>query len=114
MRILFWIVIAPLAVLVTVFAVSNRGQVTVDLWPLPFVIETPIFLLVLLCGLVGFLIGTFVAWLAGGKARRRARLKAAEAAASAREAERLKERIRQLEAPPPSAALQLGSPRDAA
>ena len=111
MKFLFWIIVVPLAVLVTVFAIANRGLITVDLWPLPFVIETPIFLLVLLCGLVGFLIGTFVAWLAGGKARRRARLSAAEAATSAREAERLKERIRELERPAPP---QLGAPRDAA
>ncbi len=114
MNVFFWILIAPLAVFVTVFAVANRAPVTVDLWPFPFAIETPIFLLVLLCGLVGFLIGTFAAWVAGSKSRSRARLKAAEAAAQAREAERLKERVRELEASSPasSQAARLGPPRD--
>lgn len=114
MKILFWVVMVPLAVAVTVFAVANRGPVTIDLWPFPFVIETPIFLLVLLCGLVGFLVGTFVAWIAGGKGRRRARLKAAEAAACAHETERLKDRIQHLEAAPAPVPPQLGPPRDAA
>ena len=116
MKIVFWVVMVPVAVLVTVSAIANRGIVAVDLWPFPFVVEAPIFALVLLSGLAGFLVGAFVAWVSGGKARRRVRLKAAEADARAGEADRLKERIRQLEAAatPAPEGRQLGSSRDAA
>ncbi len=58
------------AVLLIPFAVSNRAIVSVGLWPLPFLIDLPLYLLVLVMLLFGFLAGAATAW-AGGRRRRR-------------------------------------------
>ena len=44
MRFLYWIISIPLAVLIAVFAVSNRTAVTLSLWPLPYEVDLPLFL----------------------------------------------------------------------
>ncbi len=62
-----------IAVVAVLFAVSNRGAVTLGLWPLPFVVDVPVYLAVLGAGVIGFLFGGLVAWSAGGRWRRRAR-----------------------------------------
>ena len=58
------------AVAVTLFAVSNRAPVTVELWPLPYSVTIGLYAAILLGVLVGFLAGAFAAWLAGGRRRR--------------------------------------------
>ncbi|HUZ72201.1 MAG TPA: lipopolysaccharide assembly protein LapA domain-containing protein [Stellaceae bacterium] len=73
MRLVHWVVTAPVAVVAVLFAVSNRTAVTVTLWPLPARLEAPLYLVVLLTLLVGFLAGELVAWINGGRARRAAR-----------------------------------------
>ncbi|HEY1259924.1 MAG TPA: lipopolysaccharide assembly protein LapA domain-containing protein [Stellaceae bacterium] len=70
MRLVFWPAIVILAVLCSLFAISNRETVSLGLWPLPFLVETRLYLLVLLALLVGFGAGLLVAW-AGGHRRRR-------------------------------------------
>jgi uncharacterized integral membrane protein len=76
MRLIHWIVTLPAAVLLVVFAVSNREAVTVAFWPLPAKLDAPLYLVVLLAMLAGFLIGEFVAWINGARARRLARERA--------------------------------------
>jgi len=68
-----WIVTAPAAAAAALFAISNREHVAVALWPLPDVLEAPLYLVVLLALAVGFLFGEFVAWLTAGRTRRLAR-----------------------------------------
>ena len=58
------------AVAVTLFAVSNRAPVTVELWPLPYSVTIGLYAAILLGGLVGFLAGAIAMWLAGGGRRR--------------------------------------------
>lgn len=82
MRYLSWIITVPIALLVISFAVSNREAVDLTIWPLPFVMAAPVYLLVLLTLVLGFIIGGLVAW--GGQHHHR------------REARRGRERIRQL------------------
>ncbi|MEX2644305.1 MAG: lipopolysaccharide assembly protein LapA domain-containing protein [Acetobacterales bacterium] len=73
MRLFHWLVLVPFAMLVVSFAVSNLDTVTIELQPLPFSLQTPLYLLVLLVGLLSFFIGSAVMWAASLGARRRAR-----------------------------------------
>ncbi len=76
MRLISWIIGLPVAAVAVAFAVANRAPVTVDPWPLPFQLEAPLSLLVLLGLLGGFLLGALAAWGAGGKTRSLARQQA--------------------------------------
>ncbi len=73
MKFVWWIVLALVAVLLILFAVSNRATVSVGLWPLPETIELPLYLLVLATLIVGFFSGELVAWVGGWRWRREAR-----------------------------------------
>ncbi|MEX1107743.1 MAG: lipopolysaccharide assembly protein LapA domain-containing protein [Dongiaceae bacterium] len=73
MKRLSWIVTLPIAVAAVLFAVMNRAPVTIDLWPLPWRIEAPAFLILLGSLAVGLLIGLLLSWLTGGARRRRMR-----------------------------------------
>ena len=70
MRVLYWIIAIPIAVLIAVFAVSNRAAVTLSLWPLPFELELPLFLPIMVALLIGLGIGLAYEWLVHGKHRR--------------------------------------------
>jgi uncharacterized integral membrane protein len=83
-RYLSWIISIPIALLAISFAVSNREAIDLTVWPLPFVLAAPVYLLVLLTLVLGFIVGGLVAW--GGQHHHR------------REARRSRERIRQLTA----------------
>lgn len=96
-----------------VFSVVNRGRVTIDAWPLPYTIELPLFLVVLLSLVGGFFVGVLAGWLGAAPARRRARAYAREAEAAQRQARELSEKLARLEtAKTRSAALPV--PADAA
>jgi uncharacterized integral membrane protein len=73
MKFLWWIVLALVAVLLILFAVSNRETVSVGLWPLPAVLELPLYLVVLGTLVVGFFFGQLVGWIGGWRWRREAR-----------------------------------------
>ncbi|MGE0724028.1 MAG: LapA family protein [Alphaproteobacteria bacterium] len=73
MRFLFWLIAIPAAAAVACFAVANRGTVALELWPLPFVVEAPAFLPVLVAIVAGILLGGIAAWLSGGRARQEMR-----------------------------------------
>lgn len=72
-RLIGWLVGAPLAAAAAVFAVANRASVVADLWPLPWTVEAPLYLFVLLALLAGFLAGAAAAWVSSLAARRRIR-----------------------------------------
>ena len=69
----FLLITLPIAVVAVSFAVSNRDRIALELWPLPGDMELPVYLMVLVPLVVGFLIGGLVAWLSGGKHRHLAR-----------------------------------------
>ncbi|TDQ82142.1 putative integral membrane protein [Dongia mobilis] len=71
---LVWIVTAPIAILVVLFAVMNRAEVTLSLWPFPWEITAPLFLFTLGAIVFGFLFGSLVTWISGGRARQKLRL----------------------------------------
>src|SRR3546814_7084194 len=73
MRILYWIVVAPIMRIAVLFAISNRQTVMLGLWPLPYEISVPVYLIAMLPLAAGFIAGGMVAWIGAGKARARAR-----------------------------------------
>lgn len=85
MKLIYWLIAGPLMVLAALFATSNRGSIELGLWPLPFTVQAPIYLVALCSLAVGFLAGGTVAWFGGARARARAR--AAERAVRRRDAE---------------------------
>jgi uncharacterized integral membrane protein len=70
MPIAYWVLIAVAAAICAAFAISNRAVVSLALWPLPFAIDLPLYLLVFAALLMGFVVGAITAWL-GGRHRRR-------------------------------------------
>jgi hypothetical protein len=48
-------------------------MVDVSLWPLPFVMPAPLWLVIVGFLMLGFLLGVTSAWLSGGSTRKRAR-----------------------------------------
>jgi lipopolysaccharide assembly protein A len=73
MRVLFWAVVFAAAALLSLFAASNREPVSLGLWPLPFLIDAPLYLVVILVLLAGLLVGAIGAWAAGRRRRRELR-----------------------------------------
>jgi uncharacterized integral membrane protein len=80
-----FIVMAPVAILLLIFAFANRHIVTVSFDPFTdgdipaFAITAPLFLILLLAMMIGVLAGGAATWLAQGKYRRAARRGRAEA-----------------------------------
>lgn len=68
--VLFWAAVAVVAIVLILFAASNRGSVELGLWPVPFVVAVPVYLLVFATLVVGFVVG----WLATWFGRQRLRL----------------------------------------
>ncbi|HEX6440701.1 MAG TPA: lipopolysaccharide assembly protein LapA domain-containing protein [Stellaceae bacterium] len=70
MRVLFWVLVLLVAVVLASFAVSNREPVALGLWPLPWLLQTPVYLAAFAALLLGFVAGALAVW-AGGARRRR-------------------------------------------
>ncbi len=93
------IVLAPVAILLLIFAFANRHIVTVSFDPFvagdipAFAITAPLFLILILAIMVGVVAGGAATWLAQGKYRRAARQHRAEA-------ERLRGEVQALRAAP--------------
>jgi uncharacterized integral membrane protein len=98
---LFFVLFVLVGVLV---AVSNREPVQLALWPLPHVVVTPLYLVIVAVLLIGILAGLGLGWWAGRHHRRRARDHGKEAQRLDRENARLRETIASHNPPPPVAA----------
>ncbi len=61
------------AVVVVLFAISNRMPVVVEIWPFPYQLQLSLYAVILLAVFVGFVAGMTTAWLSGGKRRRETR-----------------------------------------
>jgi uncharacterized integral membrane protein len=74
-RIVRWVIAAVVAVLLVIFAISNRQNVEVTFWPFPVTIDSALSLIVLGAVVIAFLVGQFVAWLGAQRWRNEARTK---------------------------------------
>lgn len=74
MRIVYRAFFLVFAILVVMFAVSNRETVSIAFWPLPFLADVPLYLLCFLSLLIGALIGLSAAFV--GRRRNRRELRA--------------------------------------
>jgi uncharacterized integral membrane protein len=92
MRRLSILVTLPITLVILVFALANRAPIAVSLWPFPWQVGLPGYLVILGSALVGFAAGALVAWLGAGRRRRQARRGAAEARRLADELTALKRR----------------------
>ena len=77
MRLVHWVVTAPVTAALVVFAVANRQDIAV--WPLSF--ETPLAFVVVASLVVGFGLGELAAWIGGRHWRQKARHSARRIAA---------------------------------
>ena len=73
MKAVRWTATLVAVVLLVPFAVSNREPVSLGFWPLPFLVDLPVYLLVLLLLLAGFVTGAAASWLGGRHTRRELR-----------------------------------------
>jgi lipopolysaccharide assembly protein A len=103
MKFLSWLVLALVTLVVILFAVSNRETVSVGLWPLPALVELPLYLVLLGTLVFGFVVGELVAWIGGWRWRREARRGRDRIAMLERELEAAQAQRR--DAPAPIAAL---------
>ena len=85
MRLVHWLVTAPIALILVIFAVSNRDDVVVTFWPLPLEGVEPLYLVVLVSLVLGLFAGLLIAWLNGWGRRREARSRARRIEALERE-----------------------------
>ncbi len=95
MRYLGWIVALPLVVTAVVFAVHNLTPQILDLWPLPYTLEAPLYAVIMASLALGGLGGGALAWIGGGPRRRRARANARERRRLAKEVEDMRARMAQ-------------------
>ena len=73
MRILSWAIGLVLALVIILFAVSNRQVVELALWPLQGTVPVRLFIPILAFSFLAFLLGGFIAWLSNSSWRRLAR-----------------------------------------
>lgn len=74
-------------------AVSNTERVALTVWPLPYSVRAPLYLLMVALLLLGVLAGLALGWWGGRHHRRRAREHGKEAARLDREVTRLREAL---------------------
>lgn len=73
MRIVSRAIFLIAAAILVLFSVSNRESVSVALWPLPFLVDLPLYLLCFLCLMIGGMIGGGITWATGHRHRRELR-----------------------------------------
>jgi uncharacterized integral membrane protein len=72
MRLLFWLIAAPVVIGAASFAVSNRHTVEISIWPFPASWDAPLYIIALGMLGVGFVLGATITWLSAMGARIRA------------------------------------------
>jgi uncharacterized integral membrane protein len=97
-KLVFWLILVPLAIVILMFAVANRETVTVSFDPFnstapAAAISVPLFVLIFILVIVGVIIGGVAAWLRQSGYRRAARRRDADVTALRREIDTLNTRL---------------------
>lgn len=103
-KLLFWLILIPLAIVILMFASANREMVTVSFDPFSAhapaaLVKMPLFVLIFALVILGVLIGGVAAWLRQSGYRRAARLRDAEVASLQREIDGLQTRLAEAQIP---------------
>lgn len=98
-----WLITVPVAIIVVVFAVNNRGDASVNLWPFDLILAWPLFVYVFIGAGIGFVLGAVLMWFTAAPTRRRARERAGRIRALERAAESAERTT--IAAPSPSHAI---------
>ena len=112
-KLVFWLVLVPLAIVILMFAVANREIVTVSFDPFSSTrpaasVSVPLFVLIFSLVILGVIIGGIAAWLRQSGYRRAARQRHSDVAALRREIETLNTRLADpVDTPRPDAAARL-------
>jgi uncharacterized integral membrane protein len=72
-RVVYWVGVIAVAALASLFAASNRETVSLGLWPLPYIAQAPLYLVVLVALFFGFATGAVAVWIKGCRRRRQLR-----------------------------------------
>lgn len=91
---LVWV---PLALVGGIFAIANREKTVISLWPLPWDVTLPLFMILLAVLLIGLVAGGLIVWLGGHHHRATARQQT-------RSADQLRRQVAQMKAAPPATA----------
>lgn len=97
MKLIYWFIAGPLIAVAVLFALSNRGFVELSIWPLPFSVPAPVYLVALGGLAVGFFAGGIVAWFGAGRTRARARVAERTLRAREVELEDLRRKVKEVE-----------------
>ena len=108
-KLLFWLLVAPVAVIAGFLAVANRAVVTFSFDPLPFAVDLPLYVLVLVSAFLGLVAGAGAMWWRDGKVRRLARQRR-------RDRDRLAHEVREMKQghEPPTPGAVVPTPADRA
>jgi uncharacterized integral membrane protein len=119
LRFLSLVILVPLAILIVVFCVSNRGTVPVSLDPFgtmpQYVYAVPLFMVIMASLIAGVVLGGIGTWFTQGHHRRAAWLRRHEVERLRREADDARERLRRerdgrASLPAPAGAPALAAP----
>ena len=112
MRSLLWrlILLAPLFLLLVLFALSNTEPARIGLWPTDLAVEAPLSLMILAAMGLAFLLGALSTWVVGIGARMRARRLGQEAARLRAELEAAQARLARASQVPTGTVLAPSSP----
>ncbi len=97
-KLLSWLIFIPFAVVVVVFAVSNRGPIPINFWPLPFAEEIPLYLISLGTLAIGAFFGGLLTWMSVAKWKLLASSRASDVRFQKNELDRLNKKVTELEA----------------
>lgn len=73
MKVLAWGLFFLLALIAVLFAIANRQAIVISLDPLPFTVQAPLYLVVLVAAFAGLLVAAVTAGVSAGRARSRLR-----------------------------------------
>jgi uncharacterized integral membrane protein len=107
-KIITFCVTFPITLVVVLFAVSNRDPVEMSLWPVPAVLEAPLYLPFLIAVAAGFVLGELIAW--SGELGHKMRAAKAEKRIAELEKELAVMRIREEEIRAKAGATQITGP----
>ncbi len=73
MKLLSWGLFVLLALIAILFAIANRQDIVISLDPLPFTLQAPLYLVVLVAAFAGLIVAAVAAGFSAGRARSRLR-----------------------------------------